>query len=97
MSRILGLIAVAALVAGPASARDFHIKIAGRSDAAVQQDIRVAAQRMCDSSQHGISIRALEPQRSCFKFAVTDGDAQLTQAHVQAQAKTANVRVAAAQ
>ena len=92
MNRFLSLIAVAALVAGPASASDFRIKVDGKDNAAVQQDIRMAAHRMC-ASYLGGSIRALEPQHSCYNFAVRDAEAQLSQVRL-AQAKGANVRVA---
>ena len=92
MTRFLSLIAVAALIAGPASAADFHIKVIGKSDAAVQQDINIAAKKMCASYLNGNS-RALEPASSCLKFAVRDAQAQLTDIRL-AQGKTDNVRVA---
>jgi hypothetical protein len=88
--RLLSLAAVAALVAGSASAAELHIKVEGRPDAAVQQDIRVAAHKVCDD---GVSLLAIGPRHACFTQAVQDAQSQLTEVRT-AEAKTSNVRVA---
>jgi hypothetical protein len=77
--RLLSLVAV-----------ELHIKVEGRPDAAVQQDIRVAAHKVCDD---GVSLLAIGPRHACFTQAVQDAQSQLTEVRT-AEAKTSNVRVA---
>jgi hypothetical protein len=90
--RFLSLIAATAFFAGPAFAGDFHVRVDGRSEAAVQQDIQVAAKKMCSGFSGG-TILAMEPASSCLKFAVRDAQAQLSEVRL-AQSKASNVRVA---
>ncbi|THD77629.1 MAG: hypothetical protein E7812_12760 [Phenylobacterium sp.] len=84
MFRTLVVTAAVAMIAGSASAQDIRVNIAGKDDAVIQQDIRVAAHRVCGAYANG--VRGLEPTTRCYKYVVRDAEGQLVQARALAQA-----------
>ncbi len=92
MIRILTLSTLALFAAAPAFAADVHIKIAGKDDALVRQEIRVAARHVCRNAGPGRLTVAVQ---TCFDETVRDAQGQLAQARASNQA--AEMRLARAQ
>jgi hypothetical protein len=86
MFRTIALSAAIAVLAGSASAADIRVKIDGKNDMAVQQEIRVAAHKVCAS--YTDSLRGLERSAACFKYTVADAQAQVVQERAFAASKT---------
>lgn len=81
MFRTIALTAAIAVIASSASAQDVRVKMEGKNDAALQQDIRTAARKVC--AAYTASVRGLEPAATCFKYALRDAETQVTQAYAQ--------------
>jgi hypothetical protein len=88
--RTLVMTAAVAVIAGSASAQDIRVKISGKDDAAIQQDIRTAAHQACGAYTDG--VRGLEPTTNCYKYVVRDAEGQLV--HARALAQAAKLRLA---
>lgn len=82
MIRVMALSAALLLTTAPALAADVHIKIAGKDEATLQRDIRLAARLVCDANRPG---RMTLDAQSCIVRAVRDAQGQL----VEARAATA--------
>ena len=85
MFRTFALTAAVALIAGSASAQEIRVKIDGKNDAALQQDIRVAAQHVC--AAHNEGVRGLQPRAVCVSYAVRDAEGQVAQVRAAALAE----------
>ncbi len=83
MIRILTLSTLTLLAAAPAFAADVHIQIAGKDDATVRQEIRVAARQVCRNAGPGRLTVAVQ---ACFDETVRDAQGQLAQARASNQA-----------
>ena len=90
MFRTIALTATLALIAGSASAQDIRVKIDGKNDAAVQQDIRVAAHRVC--AKHNEGVFGLQPMAVCVSYVVRDAEGQVAQ--VRAAMLPGNLKLA---
>ena len=90
MFRTLVVTTAVAMIAGAASAQDVRVKIAGKDDAAIQQDIHMAAHQACVAYTNG--VRGLEPATNCYKYVVNDAEGQLV--HARALAQAAKMRLA---
>ena len=83
MIRILALSTLALCAAAPALAADVHIQIAGKDDAVVRQEIRIAARQVCRDAGPGRLTVAVQ---TCFDETVRDAQGQLVQARASNQA-----------